>query len=195
LITATGGAGPRTGRRYDRLYDAISRALDHLELGASDRRALLVVSDGGDNASARTLGEIVAQARRANAAVYSIILSDSDNGEAKPQVLKKLAEETGGEAFKPEHGQEVSSAFAQIAREIRSGYLLGFSPRTPPTVRELDLSWRSERRKQVGGSGDRAIPVSLQRTCGRRRRAASGRSAAVSELRRRLRWRHLNGGV
>jgi Ca-activated chloride channel family protein len=110
------------------LYDAVSRALDHVQLGTHDRRALVIVSDGGDNASARTLDEVTEQARKADVVMYAVILVDPDGQDAKPGVLKKLARETGGAALAPKRAEELTKAFIQIAREIRSGYMLGFSP-------------------------------------------------------------------
>jgi Ca-activated chloride channel family protein len=110
------------------LYDAVDRALDYLRHGSRDRKALIVISDGGDNASAHTLEAVVAHARRANAVIYSVTLFDRDNRDARPQVLKTLARETGGHAFTPTRPDDVTRSFAQIAREIRSGYTLGYVP-------------------------------------------------------------------
>jgi len=110
------------------LYDAVDRALDHLERGTRDRKALIVVSDGGDNASSQTLEAVLERARRASAAIYSVILFGRDDFDARPSVLKKLARETGGDAFTPTDVDDVMTSFAQIAREIRSGYTIGFSP-------------------------------------------------------------------
>jgi len=110
------------------LYDAVDRALDHLQHGSRDRKALIVVSDGGDNASSRTLEAVVELARRTNAVIYSVTVFDPDNRDARPQVLKTLARETGGRAFTLRGGEGVTGSFAQIAREIRSGYTIGFVP-------------------------------------------------------------------
>ena len=70
------------------LYDAVYRALDHLQLGRRDRKALIVVSDGGDNASAQTLDAVLEHARRAGAAIYSVTLDNPDDRDANPRVLK-----------------------------------------------------------------------------------------------------------
>jgi Ca-activated chloride channel family protein len=110
------------------LYDALDRALAHLQFGTRDRKALIVVSDGGDNASSQTLDIVVERARRTGAVIYSVMLFDPDDREARPQVLRKLARETGGHAFTPTRVEDVVRSFAQVAREIRSGYTLGFTP-------------------------------------------------------------------
>jgi Ca-activated chloride channel family protein len=110
------------------LYDAVSRGLAHLERGTHDRKALVVVSDGGDNASVQTLDAVVQSARQSNAVIYSVTLADPDNREARRQVLKTLTRQTGGRAFTARNDQDVMQGFAQIAREIRSGYTIGFEP-------------------------------------------------------------------
>jgi VWFA-related protein len=110
------------------LYDALDAALDHLDLGSRDRRALIVVSDGGDNASTLTLDAVAEHARRSNASIYAVIIANADNRDARPGVLKRLAREHAGAAFSPRTADDVVAAFRQIAREIRSGYTIGFSP-------------------------------------------------------------------
>jgi VWFA-related protein len=110
------------------LYDALDAALDHLDLGSRDRRALIVVSDGGDNASTLTLDAVTEHARRSNASIYAVIIANADNRDARPGVLKRLAREHAGAAFSPRTPDDVAAAFRQIAREIRSGYTIGFSP-------------------------------------------------------------------
>ena len=110
------------------LYDAIDRGLNYLQRGTRDRKALIVIGDGGDNASAHTLAEVLERARRTNAAIYSVTLFDPDNRDARPQVLKTLAREAGGRAFTPKRTEDVMRSFAQIAQEIRSGYTIGFAP-------------------------------------------------------------------
>ena len=114
------------------LYDALDRALVHLQRGTRDRKALIVVSDGGDNASSQTLDAVLERARRASAAIYSVTLVDPGDRDARPRVLKTIARDTGARAFTPKRADEVMSAFAQIAREIRSAYTIGFVPTAAP---------------------------------------------------------------
>jgi VWFA-related protein len=110
------------------LYDAVSRALMHLRSGTRDRRALIVISDGGDNASRLTLDDVVESARLGEAAVYSVTFFDPDNRDARRHVLKTLARDTGGETFMAKDADDLTRSFAEIAREIRSGYTIGFVP-------------------------------------------------------------------
>jgi Ca-activated chloride channel family protein len=113
------------------LYDAVYHGLEHLKLGTRERKALIVVSDGGDNASSRTFDAVLEHARRTGVAIYAVTLRDPDNHDARPGVLRRLASETGGKVFTARNSAAVADSFAQIAREIRSGYTIGFSPLDP----------------------------------------------------------------
>jgi Ca-activated chloride channel homolog len=126
LLLAAISALPTEG--MSALYDGLDRALDQLALGTHDRKALVVLSDGGDNASAQTLEGVMEHARRSGAAIYAVTLFDQDNHDARPRVLRKLARETGGDAFTPRRTSDVMDSFTQIARELRSVYTIGFVP-------------------------------------------------------------------
>jgi VWFA-related protein len=110
------------------LYDGIMAALDHLALGSRPRKALIVISDGGDNASVATLDGVLKRARYSNAAIYTIGVYDDDDIDKNPRVLKSLAEATGAERFLPRSPGDLLRACAHIAREIRSGYTIGYVP-------------------------------------------------------------------
>lgn len=110
------------------LYDAVSSGLAHLRRGTLDRQALVVISDGGDNASRLTLDDVVERARLSDAAIYSVTFVDPDNRDGRRHVLKTLTRETGGQAFTAKNPDDLLRSFAQIAREIRSGYTIGFVP-------------------------------------------------------------------
>jgi Ca-activated chloride channel family protein len=110
------------------LYDALIAGMDHLRTGSRARKALVVISDGGDNASQSTLSQVLARARDSNAAIYTIGLFDANDIETNPGVLKSLARTTGGERFLPQSPGELMQACERIARDIRSGYTLGYAP-------------------------------------------------------------------
>lgn len=110
------------------LFDAVDLALDHLGLGARVRKALIIVSDGGDNASTHTLEDVSEHARRAGAVIYAVFVADPDTHDANPAVLRRLTDETGGRLFRPKRLDDIGTAFGRIAAEIRSGYIIGFSP-------------------------------------------------------------------
>jgi Ca-activated chloride channel homolog len=110
------------------LYDAIARGLEELRAGNWDRKVLIVVSDGGDNASAQGLSQILKLAGQSSAAIYTVGIFDEGEPDRNPGVLKRLAETTGGEAFLPKDLSEVMAISERIARDIRHQYTIGYVP-------------------------------------------------------------------
>lgn len=110
------------------LYDALMDGLDHLDGAARARKVIVLISDGGDNASTATLDRVLARSRRANVTIYTIGIFERGAPDTNPGVLKTLASATGGERFLPESPGVLIQACLRIAREIRSGYTLGFAP-------------------------------------------------------------------
>ena len=110
------------------LYDGIMTALDHLSQGTRARKALIVISDGGDNASTAQLDDVLKRARDSNAAIYTVGIYDESDIDRNPRVLKALAQTTGGERYLPHSPSELLRTCNLIAREIRSGYTIGYVP-------------------------------------------------------------------
>jgi VWFA-related protein len=110
------------------LYDGILRGLDRLDRARHARSVLILISDGGDNASKATLEQVLERARRSHVTLYSIGLFDPNEPDRNPGVLKRLAETTGGERYLPESTGLLLQVCRDIAREIRSTYLLAFVP-------------------------------------------------------------------
>jgi VWFA-related protein len=110
------------------LFDAITKALQHLDGGTQPRKVLIVISDGGDNASRTTFDEVLEGALRRDVVIYTIGLQDPVGGEARPKVLRELAAVTGGEVFFPHKNEEIATVLQRIARDIRSSYTLGYVP-------------------------------------------------------------------
>jgi Ca-activated chloride channel family protein len=110
------------------LYDGLMAGLDHLAKGTRARKVLIVVSDGGDNASEATRDRVLARARDSNAAIYTIGIYDDDDVDKNPGVLKSLASTTGGERYLPRSPGDLLRACEHIAREIRGGYTIGYVP-------------------------------------------------------------------
>lgn len=108
------------------LYDALGVALQRLQSSDRDKKILIVISDGGDNASHLRLPAILKTAGRSNALVYTIGIFDDSDPDKNPGVLRQLARSTGGDAFFPEHLEEVVTICEQIAHEIRNQYTLGY---------------------------------------------------------------------
>jgi VWFA-related protein len=113
------------------LYDGIAVALDHLKQGDRDKRVLILISDGGDNASKHSLAQVIGMAKQSTAIIYSIGIFDEQDGDQKPAVLERLARETGGETFFPESSKSVISICEGIARDIRNQYTLTYVPNIP----------------------------------------------------------------
>ena len=110
------------------LYDGVAEGLEHLQVGTGDRKALIVVTDGGDNASRITLPRLVELAERANAAIYTIGILDQTYSDENPAVLRQLAKATGGQAYFPSSAAQVADVAEQIARTLREQYTLGYVP-------------------------------------------------------------------
>ena len=110
------------------LYDALIAALDRLDRGNHSRRVILLISDGCDNASRTRLDDVLARARRSNVTIYAIGLYEHGAPDTNPDVLQKLADTTGGERYLPASAGPLVTACLRIAREIRSGYTIGYIP-------------------------------------------------------------------
>ncbi len=117
------------------LYDAVIGSLDHLKKASRDKKVILVVTDGEDNASRHSLENAVEQAQRNDALIYAVgVFSDDDikhNRRAMKKArtaLSQLANATGGLAFFPEDASDTESICTQIAHDIRNQYTLAYYP-------------------------------------------------------------------
>jgi VWFA-related protein len=110
------------------LYDAIAFAVRHVEDRPAQKKVLLLISDGADNASRTSLEEVLTLARHGDAVIYSIGLFNPHERHNGKNVLKQLARETGGLAFFPGNPDDLVPILEQIALEIRSGYTIGYQP-------------------------------------------------------------------
>jgi Ca-activated chloride channel homolog len=111
------------------LYDATAFALEHLKTGTRDRKALVVLSDGGDNASHRKLDDVLEISRRSTATVYTIGIYDENDPDRNPRVLRKIAESSGGRAYFPRTLANLDEVWRDIAGKIRSQYTIGYVPK------------------------------------------------------------------
>ena len=110
------------------LYDALIAAIDAVEQRSLPRKVVIVMSDGGDNASAAALSDVLDRARRSSVTVYTIGLFDPVDRDANAGVLESLAETTGGRRYLPHSPGPLLQACERIAHEVRSGYTLSFVP-------------------------------------------------------------------
>jgi Ca-activated chloride channel homolog len=115
------------------LYDALVATSDHLMRSAKlQRRVILVVTDGEDNASHDTLEQAVrAIAVDGGPAVYSIGLLGHERARKARRALRVLSEQTGGVAYFPADLSQVDAISQEIARDIRTQYTIGYKPVAP----------------------------------------------------------------
>ena len=108
------------------MYDAISNGLSYIAKGHHPRRVLVVVGDGGDNASAKTFAHVLKEAQASNAAIYTVGIIDPLERDANPRLLRRLADATGGASFFPRGVDDVDDVLKRIADDIRHSYTLGY---------------------------------------------------------------------
>lgn len=110
------------------LYDAVGEGLNHLQYGHLGKKALIIISDGGDNASHLKFSDVLARAHQSQALIYSIALTGSSEAEENPGLLRRLCKATGGIAYFPSEGESVANISREIARDLREQYTLGYVP-------------------------------------------------------------------
>ncbi|HXW18257.1 MAG TPA: VWA domain-containing protein [Candidatus Acidoferrales bacterium] len=117
------------------LYDAVIGSLDHLKKGRKDKKVLLVITDGDDDASRKSFEYTIKAAQSSNALVYAVgVFSDYDQTHDRrmvrhsKKILTELAESTGGAAYFPNSLDEVGPTCTMIARDIRNQYTIGYYP-------------------------------------------------------------------
>jgi len=109
-------------------YDAILMGLQQLKSAHRDKRTLIVVSDGGDNASTHPLKDVMNEVLQSSATIYTIGIFDEDDPDRNPGVLSRLAHVSGGEVFFPKQLDEVEPICRKIAQDIRTRYTIGYIP-------------------------------------------------------------------
>jgi Ca-activated chloride channel homolog len=118
------------------LYDAVIAAVDHLnQTSPLQKKVLLVVTDGRDNASQATFQEVLHKLQMKNGPVlYTIALEQNERkDDAYRQSLRTLSEQTGGTAFFPSSLDEIQSIASAIAQDIRSEYVINYRSSNPQT--------------------------------------------------------------
>jgi len=134
---ATIQAGHRTA-----LLDAIYFGLEKMKQAKYQRKALLIVSDGGDNNSRYTENEVRSSVKEADVQVYSIGIFDPEAATAEerngPMLLNDLSNDTGGRLFRVDDLSEMGDIATRISAELRNEYVLGY--KTDNT--RMDGKWR-----------------------------------------------------
>ena len=113
------------------LHDAVITALSYFR-EIEGQQALVLLSDGDDTASSFSFDEALEYARRSEAAIYTIGLDIPSTAFGVRNKLSRLAEETGGRVFFIKRAEELDGVYGEIEEELRSRYLLAFTPQPPP---------------------------------------------------------------
>lgn len=148
------------------LLDAVSLGLDEMKKAKNTRRALVIISDGGDNNSRYSAAEIKDLIRKADVQVYSMgvfepfpLLALSAAELSGPKLLRQLSEQTGGRVFAASRAHDLPAIAARIGVELRNQYILAYSPskhvrdgkyrrvevkvKAPPGLADLKVRWRT----------------------------------------------------
>ena len=144
------------------LYDACYLGVERVQRGTHPKRALLLISDGQDNNSRYTFGELRRVLKESDVVLYAIgILGGSDVGSSLGMegqgILDELAGVSGGKAFYPRSGAEMDDIFEQIALELRHQYSIGYKPKDFTT----DGKWH---KIKVSVHAPRGLPKLFVRT-------------------------------
>ena len=146
------------------LLDAIHFSLEHLRKARNARKALIIVSDGGDNCSRYTLSEVKTLVRESDAQIYALGIFDSFDSQqtpeelAGPSLLRGIADQSGGRLFQIVDVKQLPDIAFKISAALRAQYVLGYSPKPmmrdgkyhrvdvklsrPRGFRKLRASWR-----------------------------------------------------
>lgn len=140
------------------LYDAVAVALDHLKMGKWDKKVLIVISDGGDNASAHSLAQIMPLVNESSASIYTLGIYDENDDDRNPRVLRELSRASGGEAFFPESLEQILPICQKIANDIRNQYTVTYVP----TNSKSDGSYRAIEVKALNTAGHGRLTVNTR---------------------------------
>jgi VWFA-related protein len=140
------------------LNDAVKLALAHLEKGMQAKKTLVLISDGGDNASEMTASELFRRVEESRATIYSIGVYDAEDRDKNPGFLKKISTLTGGECFLPDKLTELVGVCRKIAKDIRNRYSIGFIPS------DSGLTGGVRKLKVVASAADRGKLIVRTRT-------------------------------
>lgn len=138
------------------LLDGVYLSMNQMKKARHPRKALLIISDGGDNSSRYTESEIKNAVRESDVQIYAIGIFESAASRGRtpeeamgPGLLNDLAEQTGGRAYAVENPAELPDIAAKIGVELRNEYILGYTPKN----QERDGKYRRVQVKLVQPRG------------------------------------------
>jgi VWFA-related protein len=113
-----------TTRGRTALYDAVDRGLEYAGDGRHDRKVMVIVTDGADNASTATFDDVVKKIKDANVTVYVVAIADPIETTPTWKELKQFTDASGGDLFHPNNVKQVNDVLQRIAQEIRHTYVM-----------------------------------------------------------------------
>lgn len=147
---------------FTSLWDGVHLAIQQQKNARYARRAIVVISDGGDNHSRYTEDEIKSLLREADVQVYAIALSDrfvkTPEEKIGPLRLDEIASVTGGRAIRVHDATDVARAAREISSELRSSYVIGYYPAT----HSADGKWRVVKVQLTDFSGKVSVRVNAR---------------------------------
>ena len=116
------------------LYDAVYLGVERVTRGSHQKRALMIISDGQDNASRYNFGEVRRLMKESDVVTYAVGITDSADmsgslGVQGQAFLDELTSVTGGKSFYPQTDIEMDEIFERIALELRHQYSIGYTPK------------------------------------------------------------------
>ena len=123
------------------IYDALILSLEQMQRATHQKRALLLVTDGLDNASKATLEQVIETVKHGRVAIIVVGLLSAAEGEKAEATLTKIADASGGRAYFPDNVEQASQMMERAAHDLRTQYTVGYVPTDPAH----DGSWRSVR--------------------------------------------------
>ncbi len=135
------------------LLDAIYLGVNKMRKAKYEKKAILIISDGGDNHSRYTEGEIKSLVKEADVLVYAIGIYDhyfpTQEEQLGPALLSDISDLTGGRTFTIDNPNDLADVAEKIGIELRNQYVLGYRPKTPAH----DGKWRKIRVKLTPPKG------------------------------------------
>jgi Ca-activated chloride channel family protein len=135
------------------LLDAIYLGVNKMRKAKYEKKAILIISDGGDNHSRYTEGEIKSLVKEADVLIYAIGIYDhyfpTQEEQMGPALLSDISDLTGGRTFTIDNPNDLADVAEKIGIELRNQYVLGYRPKTPAH----DGKWRKIRVKLLPPKG------------------------------------------
>lgn len=133
------------------IYDALMLALDHMEKASHQKKALLLVTDGIDNASKTSFKHVLETVKHSRVAIIVVGLLSATEGDKAEEALRQIADASGGRAYFPDDVDQARLMMERAAHDLRIQYTIGYVPSDPTH----DGTWRSVRLEIIPSAGSK----------------------------------------